>query len=227
MEVAINNLLYKNQDFELKINSQVFKDGNIYGILGANGSGKSTLLKIISGEIKDYDGEISYKNECGQLVTPKGLISVLSQKPYIFKTTVEENIKMAINWSTKPIEEIDSILDSLELKDYLKRDATLLSGGEMQRVAIARVLAQNLDLMLFDEPTSSIDPKNTRIIEEAIKRSKKEDRCIVVVTHNIYQALRICDKIIFMKEGTILEEIDKCNAMENQIINEFLFYTSS
>lgn len=90
MEVAINNLLYKNQDFELKIKSQVFKDGNIYGILGANGSGKSTLLKIISGEIKDYDGEISYKNECEQLVTPKGLISVLSQKPYIFKTTVEE-----------------------------------------------------------------------------------------------------------------------------------------
>lgn len=227
MEVVINNLLYKNQDFELKINNQVFKEGNIYGLLGANGSGKSTLLKIISGEIKEYDGEISYKNEYDQLVTPKRLISVLSQKPYIFKTTVEENIKMAIKWSTKPVEEIDSILESLELKDYLKRDATLLSGGEMQRVAIARVLVQNLDLMLFDEPTASIDPKNTRIIEEAIKRSKKEDRCIVVVTHNIYQALRICDKIIFMKEGTILEEIDKCNAMENQIINEFLFYTSS
>lgn len=226
MEVIIDSLLYKNQDFELKIKKQIFKDGNIYGILGANGSGKSTLLKIISGEIKDYNGEVEYIKD-GNTAIPRGKISVLSQKPYIFKTTVEENIKMAMKWSSKALDDIDDILEALELKDYLKRDATFLSGGEMQRVAIARVLSQNLDLMLFDEPTASIDPKNTIIIEEAIKKSKKEDRCIVVVTHNIYQALRICDKIIFMKEGTILEEIDKCNAMENQIINEFLLYTSS
>lgn len=226
MEVIINNLFYKNQDFELKIKKQIFKDGNIYGILGANGSGKSTLIKIISGEIKDYNGEVEYIKD-GNTVIPRGKISVLPQKPYIFKTTVEENIKMAMKWSSKALDDIDGILNALELKDYLKRNATFLSGGEMQRVAIARVLAQNLDLMLFDEPTASIDPKNTIIIEEAIKKSKKDDRCIVVVTHNIYQALRICDKIIFMKEGTILEEIDKCNAMENQIINEFLLYTSS
>ncbi|CDF59410.1 ATP-binding cassette domain-containing protein [Thermobrachium celere] len=224
MEVYINNLRYKTGGFDLEIEGLNLKDGNIYGILGPNGSGKSTFLKILSGKIKDIDGSIKFNIE---EENPYTKISVLSQKPYIFNCSVEDNIKMSVKWAKADLDNFNNIVEILELKDLLKRNATNLSGGEMQRVAVARVLSQDKGLILLDEPTASIDPINTRIIEKAILNSKKNDRCIVVVTHNIYQALRICDKIIFINKGRIVEEIDKESTKESNIINEYLLYTSS
>lgn len=172
MEVVIKNLIYKNKDFILNIEGQHFKDGAIYGILGANGSGKSTLLKIIAGLITDFKGEVEYLCDNKKIISPKSSISILSQKPYLFNYTVEENIKMSKRWANSQMD-FKYIVDILELDELLKRNANSLSGGEMQRVALARVLSQDLDLILLDEPTASIDPKNTRIIEEAIKEQKR------------------------------------------------------
>ncbi|MCX7694834.1 MAG: ATP-binding cassette domain-containing protein [Caloramator sp.] len=223
MEVSIRNLVYGKGEFNLNICELNFKDGNIYGILGPNGSGKSTLLKILSGSLKEYDGIVEFSE--GKNKTQN--ISVLSQKPYLFNCSVRENIKMSMEWAKVNLDKLSEIEKILKLESLMERNATNLSGGEMQRVAIARVISQNKGLMLFDEPTASIDPINTKIIEEAILKSKKDDRCIVVVTHNIYQAIRLCDKIIFMNMGRIVEEIDKAHIKENEIIREYLLHTSS
>ncbi|WP_027307752.1 ATP-binding cassette domain-containing protein [Caloramator sp. ALD01] len=224
MEVLIKDLVYKKDGFYLNIKNLSLKNGNIYGILGPNGSGKSTLLRILSGNLKGYEGKVEFCEDKNKIYNN---ISVLSQKPYLFNCSVEDNIKMSIKWANTSLDKLSEIVKMLKLENLLKRNATSLSGGEMQRVAIARVIAQSKGLMLFDEPTASIDPKNTRIIEEAILNSKKDDRCIVVVTHNIYQAIRLCDRIIFMNMGRIVEEIDKAHIQENEIIREYLLHTSS
>ena len=189
--------------------------GRITALVGPSGSGKSTFLKIINGieapseGAMDFDGEAIRFGRTLPLETRRKMILVF-QKSVLFNTTVYENIAygLKIRGTDKRVisEKVLSILDLIGLKEKAHQRALTLSGGESQRVAVARALVMEPRLLLLDEPTSDLDPSNVAIIEKLIRHARDSVHAsVVLVTHNMHQAKRLADHIIFIMDGQVVE----------------------
>ena len=189
------------------------EEGEILALLGPNGSGKSTLLKILAllenptrGEVYFHNVKISNQNrERTRMET-----TMVFQKATLFNTTVYNNIAYGLKIRKVPKNEIQErvnmALKLVRLEGFQKKYAKKLSGGEQQRVALARALILNTKLLLLDEPTANLDPKNASIIEEIITSINREHKTtIVIATHNMFQAKRFPHRIALMENGRIGE----------------------
>jgi len=187
--------------------------GEILGLLGPNGSGKTTLLKILAFLERPERGEIKF---LGETVTDKNAepmrlrSTMVFQKTLLFSTSVYGNIAYGLKMrklSQDTIrEEVKKALRLVELEGFEKRSAKKLSGGEQQRVALARALVLETELLLLDEPTANLDPKNTQIMEEIIAKINRELKItIVIATHNMFQAKTLPNRIALINEGKITE----------------------
>jgi tungstate transport system ATP-binding protein len=189
------------------------EEGEILALLGPNGSGKSTLLKILAllenptrGEVYFHNAKISNQNrERTRMET-----TMVFQKATLFNTTVYNNIAYGLKIRKIPKNEIQErvnmALKLVRLEGFQKKYAKKLSGGEQQRVALARALILNTKLLLLDEPTANLDPKNASIIEEIIASINREYKTtIVIATHNMFQAKRFPHRIALMENGKISE----------------------
>jgi tungstate transport system ATP-binding protein len=185
--------------------------GKITALLGPSGSGKTTLLRILAGLESPTKGTILYEND---LVTDNNRhllrqkATMVFQKSVFFDTTVFNNISYGLKLSEYSKEEIkdkvEEVLKLVKLEDYENRRAKKLSGGEQQRVSLARALVLNRELLLLDEPTVNIDPKTVSIIEETISRVNREYKTtIVIATHNMFQAEAISQRAALLLGGTI------------------------
>ena len=185
----------------------------IFTIIGPNGSGKTTLLKILAFLERPTKGTLLFD---GELVKERNLdrlrlnSTMVFQKTTLFDTTVAKNIAygLRLRGSSKNeiAEKIRNALRIVRLEGYEKRHAKKLSGGEQQRVALARALALNTKLLLLDEPTANLDPKNARIIEEIIATVNRESKAtIVMATHNMFQAKNLPQRIALITNGKISE----------------------
>lgn len=184
------------------------EEGKITGITGPNGSGKSTLVNIISGMIAEYDGNILYNGRQMDEKIRKRMTHVF-QKPYLFRRRVYENIAYPLRIrKVEKIEEkilVKQVINQLEIDELVDKKGHLLSGGETQKVALARALVFKPELLLLDEPTSNIDPESIIIMEREILRFNKESKgTVLIVTHNLEQAQRICDNIICLSSGKVV-----------------------
>lgn len=199
-ELEVNNLSYryedaKKDDYVLKNLNMSFDKGKIYAIKGKSGSGKTTLLSLISGLEKKYEGEILYQDKPLKKMnldkyrnTDIGI--VFQSYNLLPQFTAEENIvlSMDIN-SLKNINKKEKALElmkSVGLDEKLaKRRVLKLSGGEQQRIAIARSLSYNPNIILADEPTGNLD-KDTEdeIMKIFIDLAHKENKCVIIVTHS-------------------------------------------
>lgn len=223
MSVKDLDLYYGDFQALHKINLDI-KEREILSFIGPSGCGKSTLLKClnrmndlvlgckIDGEIK-LDGEDIYaKNyDVNKLRKRVGMVF---QQPNPFPMSIYENI--AYGPKTHGIKnkaELDEIVESSlkqaaiwdEVKNDLKKSALSISGGQQQRLCIARALAVNPEVILMDEPTSALDPISTGKIED-LAQDLKDKYTIVMVTHNMQQASRISDQTIFFLNGVIVEK---------------------
>jgi molybdopterin-binding protein len=186
--------------------------GRITILLGPSGSGKTTLLRIAAGLENSTRGTVFFKNG---IVTENKLdilrknATLVFQKSVFFDTTVYNNIayglKLREDLSKEEIsKKVKEALEIVRLEGFEKRRAKKLSGGEQQRVSLARALVLDRELLLLDEPTVNIDPKNVSIIEETILRVNREkDTTILLATHNMFQAESISQKIALILEGTV------------------------
>ena len=202
-----------------------FTPGNCYGLIGANGAGKSTFLKTlnrmndlvestkITGDIC-LDGTDIYKNM--DAIELRRRVGMVFQQPNPFPKSIYDNIAYGPRiFGIKKKSELDEIVErSLrqaaiwdEVKDRLHKSALGMSGGQQQRLCIARALAMQPEVLLMDEPTSALDPISTSKIEELTLELKK-DYTIVIVTHNMQQAMRISDKTAFFLLGDLIEYSD-------------------
>jgi tungstate transport system ATP-binding protein len=195
-----------------KINLEI-REGEILALLGPNGSGKSTILKILafiesptSGEVNFLGEKVNFKN------TEKTRLqsTLVFQKTTLFSTSVYNNIVygLKIRKVPKPERDIEvkRALKLVRLEGFEKRNSRKLSGGEQQRVAIARALVLNTKLLLLDEPTANLDPKNAGILEEVIDAVNRENKVtIVIATHNMFQAKTLPHRIALIDEGKITE----------------------
>lgn len=208
MNVKILNIQKTyNSKRVLNIKSFNFKENQIYVISGRNGEGKSTLLNIIAGIEKPDYGEVLYdfKTDCLRYD-----ISMMLQKPYLFNTTVYENIIMGLKYRKLNKSEIDKRIKKycsyFKMDELLNKNAKKLSGGESQRVALLRTAILETKLVLLDEPTSGMDYENTLMAEKVILDMKKKGSTIIMVTHDMNQAKRLGDKIIFLEDGRIKDD---------------------
>ena len=193
-------------------------------IIGPSGSGKSSLIRSINRINDDIDGIISQGNINfnGNSILDKNIdvaslrtqIGMVFQKPCIFPKSIKENVLFGIQHLKKlnKLEKLQIVEDKLkvaslwkEVSHRLNDKAISLSIGQQQRLCIARTLAVKPEVILLDEPTSSLDPLSTRAIEEMMVKLK-ESYTIVFVTHNIQQAKRIADNLIFICDGKVIEQ---------------------
>ena len=177
--------------------------GTITTLLGPSGSGKTTLLRILAGLDNPTQGTILYGNKPindsnRDFLRQKA--TLVFQKSVFFDTTVYNNIAYGLKLGDYSKEEINrkvtDALDLVRLEGVETRRAKKLSGGEQQRVSLARALVLDRELLLLDEPTVNIDPKNVSIIEETILRVNREKNItIVLATHNLFQAEAISERV--------------------------------
>ncbi|HGD4909566.1 TPA: phosphate ABC transporter ATP-binding protein PstB [Streptococcus agalactiae] len=222
-KLVINNLdLYYGEFHALKDVNLDIEEKEITAFIGPSGCGKSTLLKSINrmndlvknckitGDIT-LEGEDVYRQlDINQLRKKVGMVF---QKPNPFPMSIYDNV--AFGPRTHGIHskaELDDIVERslkqaalwVEVKDRLHKSALGMSGGQQQRLCIARALAIEPDVLLMDEPTSALDPISTAKIEELVIQLKK-NYTIVIVTHNMQQAVRISDKTAFFLMGEVVE----------------------
>lgn len=208
MNITFENLK-KSYDGKtvLDIEQGMIKKGSRTAIIGPNGAGKSTFVKILAGIEKDDGGEIMYGDNSG---FPQEDVTLVFQKPYLISTTVEKNIAYPMKlrgYDEETIEKrVTELCEELNLTQFRKTKAWKLSGGETQKVALARALAFKPKLLLLDEPTANIDPVTTAEIEQMLKRiGGKQETTIVLITHNLAQAKRTCDEVMMFHGGKLIE----------------------
>jgi tungstate transport system ATP-binding protein len=205
----------------LSIPAASYNEGTIYGIVGPSGAGKSTFLRVLNFLERPHSGNLSFMGQKVDLNTishSKSLplqrqMAFVAQKPVMFQTTVFENVAMGLAFRGVPqgkrVEQVMKALELVGLGSLAERKATSLSGGEAQRIALARALVLEPKLLLLDEPTSNLDPTNVSIIEQVITRIHKEHSMIVLmVTHHLQQARRLADQCMFLYQGQIVEQND-------------------
>lgn len=187
-------------------------------IEGPSGSGKTTLLNIIGGLLKPSSGKILVNNkniiemnDNEKAYYRNKVIGFVFQSFYLEPNfTVYDNVEVPLIIAGIPKNErrkmILSTLDSVGLLDKEKMIASKLSGGEKQRVSIARAIVNNPEIILADEPTGNLDSKNDDMIMSLLKRISKEDKIVIVITHNDEQAIKYGDKIYRLNDGEINEK---------------------
>lgn len=186
------------------------ESGEVFGLIGPNGSGKTTLLRILAGIEPPTKGEIYFQgartntNNRNQLTQN---ITMVFQKTVMFTGTLYDNIAYGLRlkgYSKKDVAAIvNEALSTVKLEGFEKRSAKKLSGGEQQRVAIARALALDTQILLLDEPTANIDPKNASIIEDVLKTISKRKKTIVLATQNMTQAENLASRVAVLNRGRI------------------------
>ncbi|MGQ4892378.1 MAG: ABC transporter ATP-binding protein [Candidatus Njordarchaeia archaeon] len=182
----------------------------IFMINGPSGSGKSTLLRCLNRLIEPDGGEIIFDGvniKEMDVLELRRKMGFVSQVPAMFEGTVRDNLLYALKVHKIDVgeEELANKIVGVGLpRDYLDKPAHELSVGEQQRVSIARALLLKPKLLLMDEPTSHLDPDNTRLVEELVLRLRdREGISFVIVSHSPEQSRRIGDKIAFLENGTI------------------------
>jgi phosphate transport system ATP-binding protein len=217
------NLHYGDKHVLKNIDMEISKS-SITALIGPSGCGKSTLLRClnrmndliettrIEGRIM-YNGKIDINNPKLDVTQLRRKIGMVFQKPNPFPKTIYENIAYGIRIANKVSKsEIDGRVEEAlkkvglwkEVSDRLKDSGMALSGGQAQRLCIARTIATRPDIILMDEPTSALDPISTQTIEE-LTLELKENYTVVIVTHNMQQAARISDSTAFFYLGELIE----------------------
>ena len=243
--VSVSNLkksFGKNE--VLKDISLEIKDGEIISIIGSSGSGKSTLLRcmnqletIDSGEIK-IDGQTMVSMENGHPVyASKNTLREIRMKtglvfqnfnlfPHfsVLRNIIEAPVQVCKLPKDQAIEEARELLKKLGLSDKENSYPCELSGGQSQRVSIARALALKPKVLFFDEPTSALDPELTGEVLKVIKSLTEYHMTMVIVTHEMEFAREISDRMIFMDQGVIVEDAtpEEMFQSENERVRSFL-----
>lgn len=209
LEIKNLSIFYKEKSILEDVNLDI-KENEIICIMGSSGSGKSTLLSCLNGFLIEnggnYTGDVFFRGENIKNIKPielKRKISTLFQDSKPFDFSIEKNITYAMEFYEGKVknkkEKVKNLLESVnlydEVKDNLSLSSSKLSGGQRQRLCIARMLTTCPEVLIFDEPCSSLDEKNSIIIESLIKELSKK-YTIIISTHNEKQANRLADRII-------------------------------
>ncbi len=189
--------------------------GSLTVLMGPNGAGKSLLLRLLHGMLTPTAGQVLW---AGQRLSDELRMrqAMVFQRPVLLRRSVAANIRFVLNLrrdaGLRPPEEI---LREVGLASQADQPARLLSGGEQQRLSLARALALEPEVLFLDEPTASLDPASTAAIEGIVKKAHARSTKIVFVTHDIGQARRLADDVVFLDGGRLAEHTPADQFFEN------------
>lgn len=237
--IEIKNVSFKyelQEEKTIKNLDLYVKQGEFVGIIGKNGSGKTTLCNIIRGIIPDFvQGEITgsiyidNKNindiERGEMAE---LVGFVFQNPFSqisgIKKTVFEEIAYGLENLGVPREEIrqrvTDVIKLLKIEDLQDKNPNELSGGQSQRVAIASIIVMNPKVLIFDEPTSQLDPLGTEEIFDILKLLKSQNKTIILVEHKIDLIAEYADRVVVMDDGEIIFNGETHEVLSNDKIEQ-------
>ncbi|MGB8703652.1 MAG: ABC transporter ATP-binding protein [Gillisia sp.] len=200
------------ENIEVEINA-----GELTAVIGVNGVGKSTFLRSISGIQENLKGDVLIENQILETLSPEkkaaSISLVLTEQPISKNLSVFELIALGrqpyTNWlgslSRNDLREIKNAIDLVNVRALSEKKCYELSDGQLQKVLIARALAQNTSLIILDEPTTHLDIYHQAFVLKLLKElTRKTSKSIVFATHELNLALQLCDKILLMKEGKVI-----------------------
>jgi len=196
-------ILIQDANFELQ-------KGEVLAITGPSGSGKTSLLRLLNRLDEPTSGTVFVESVEYRHIEPRELrrkLGMVTQRPYLFPGSVADNLRFgpAQRGETLPPEAMEELLTQVGLKDYAGRDVANLSGGEAQRVSVARTLANSPLALLLDEPTSASDEAAKLEVESAIQRVVRgQGLTCVMVTHDLAQAVRLASRALVVESGRIV-----------------------
>jgi len=192
-----------------------FYPDRIYSIVGPNGAGKTSLLRLLALVDKPTAGQVVFQGTDIASLWPAVLerrrhIGVVSQHPLLFTATVTANLTLPLTWRRWPRlqvrRRVRELLGEFRLETLAGRLASRLSGGEAQKVALARAVAPHPHLLLLDEPTASLDPRNTLEFETLLHElHQRRHLTIILITHDLGQAARLSQELLFLHQGRLVE----------------------
>ena len=184
--------------------------GEIVGLLGPNGAGKTTIINMILGVLEPTDGSIhieqlNLRQNRTQVLTRTNFAAVYAQMPG--NLTVRQNLHIfGLIYGVKNLKRrIDEVLREFELERFANTRCGVLSSGEQTHAGLAKALINMPRLLLFDEPTASLDPSSARIIRSKIKAHGQRERIgILWTSHNMHEVTEVCDRVLFLSRGKLL-----------------------
>lgn len=202
--------------------------GEVVAVIGPSGVGKTTLLRMLALSLEPDDGNLTFDGTAvwsvdeSRRLSLRRRIGMVFQEASLFDAPVARNVEYGLrirrSWGDRLRREFrsfvgsnkvaDAVRESLEvvgLTEKMDQRAASLSGGEAQRVSFARALAYDPDILLLDEPTSDLDPRNTDVIEQAIAKARDRGIGVVVATHDMHQAERVADRVAVLLDERITE----------------------
>ena len=175
-------------------------------VMGPNGAGKSVLMRLLHGLLTPTTGTLKWSNT--DMATVRRAQAMVFQRPVMLRRSVRENVEFALQLQghDNVRAAAEAALERVGLMHLADRAARLCSGGEQQRVALARAWALQPEVLFLDEPTASLDPAATKAIEETISAIHAQGTTIVMTTHDLGQARRIADRVLFLHHGRLVED---------------------
>ncbi|WP_251861734.1 ATP-binding cassette domain-containing protein [Clostridium sp. Marseille-Q2269] len=226
--IEVKNLTKRFKKGVTAVDNISFKanDGEILGLLGENGAGKTTTLRMLATMLKITEGKAvvnghDVSKEADQV---RGEIGILfgGEVGLYDRLTARENIRYFAELNGMSNEEthnsIQAIAESLEMTEYLDRRVGKFSRGMKQKVAIARSIVHNPSVVLFDEPTIGLDVTSAKIVQDFILKCKKDGRTIIFSSHTIPEVEKLCDRIVIIHKGKIVED-GKLNDLKEKYNN--------
>tara|TARA_B100001013_G_scaffold254613_1_gene158831 strand:+ start:75 stop:821 length:747 start_codon:yes stop_codon:yes gene_type:complete len=193
-----NNFFFNKLSFEINT-----KDISVF--IGSNGAGKTSCIKLLTGLIEPHSGEVLFSKNKNIL----NLIGYVPQKIILLRRSVGSNLLHTLSISNYPTnkikQRIKEILQFAKLEHLAKQSARNLSIGQQQLISIMRALAIRPSFLFLDEPCANLDPQTTQIIEDLLKLVSKSGVKIIIITHDIFQARRLANDILFFHNGNIIE----------------------
>lgn len=202
-------LLSEPRRFLVKDINFSVEPAEVLGVIGPSGAGKSSLLRLINRLDEPTEGTVLFHGQDYRTIETASLrrsIGMVMQRAYLFPGTVAENLAFGPRQQGRTLSnrEIDSLLAEVGLAGYATRDALTLSGGEAQRVAITRALANEPEVLLLDEPTSALDEASRGSVEQLLERLIRDRHLTCIwVTHSLEQARTMADRILVLDGGRI------------------------
>jgi putative ABC transport system ATP-binding protein len=200
--VVKDKILVEDATFEVQ-------SGEVLAIVGPSGSGKSSLLRLLNRLDEPTTGTVYLHQIDYRQIAPRDLrrrLGMVNQRPYLFPGTVEQNLRFGPLQRGESLSQdlIDQLLLRVGLKGYASRNVANLSGGEAQRVSVARTLANSPEILLLDEPTSALDETSKLEVESCIQNIVR-DHCLtcILVTHDTAQASRLAQRALLLEAGRI------------------------
>ena len=207
MPLEVQELCFRAGDGALLIEdlNLTLSDAGVTAIMGPNGAGKSLLVRLLHGLVPPYSGSIRWQGIPGSDGT-RSRQAMVFQKPVLLRRSVAANIDFVLKLKGK-VDTVrrNELLAQASLSDRAAQPARALSGGEQQRLALARALASDPEVLFLDEPTASLDPTSTLAIETSIRAASLRGVKIILVTHDAGQARRLSGDVVFMHLGKVVE----------------------